>query len=56
MENEIKLSKDFYDRLISIVKRAANNSCCLCCDRCLSCDASYIVGEIGMNEVKHNDK
>jgi len=33
-------------RLLAIVKRAAKNSCCACCDKCLACDAKELVDEI----------
>lgn len=35
------------NRLMEIVKRAANNSCCICCDKCLSCDALSLLKEFG---------
>lgn len=37
-------------KLLDIVKRAANNSCCICCDNCLGCDAQALLRELG--EVK----
>ena len=36
-----------YLELIKIVKRAANNSCCLCCDSCLACDATELLHQLG---------
>ena len=33
------------ERMMKIVQRAANNSCCLCCDSCLSCDAQDLLKE-----------
>lgn len=38
------------NRLMEIVKRAAHNSCCLCCDSCLSCDAKQLLKEFGIEE------
>ena len=34
-------------KLLTFVKRAANNSCCICCDECLSCDAQEFLRELG---------
>jgi len=33
--------------LLEIVKRTAANTCCLCCDPCLSCDATSVLRKIG---------
>jgi hypothetical protein len=32
--------------MFSIVERAANESCCLCRDECLSCDAKDLLKDI----------
>lgn len=37
----------FCNMFLGIVKRAANNSCCICCDSCLSCDALELLREMG---------
>lgn len=34
-----------HDAMLRIVKRAAKNSCCVCCDECLSCDADKLLRE-----------
>lgn len=49
-----KLLLDRYTQLINIVKRAAFNSCCLCCDSCLACDALELLRKLG--EVDENNK
>lgn len=36
-----------YKKAIEIIKRAASNSCCICCDSCLACDATELLREIG---------
>jgi len=46
--NTMTLSKLEIVKLIEIVKRTANNSCCLCCDKCLSCDAVEVLRELGI--------
>lgn len=33
--------------LLDIVKRTANQSCCLCRDQCLTCDAKTLLRELG---------
>lgn len=37
-----------YERIISIIKRAAEQSCCLCRDECLSCDAKDLLKELNI--------
>ena len=39
--------QDNYGECLSIVRRAAKNSCCICCDNCLACDATKILRELG---------
>ena len=39
--------KEKYRKAIAIVQRAANNSCCICCDNCLACDAIDLLRELG---------
>jgi hypothetical protein len=45
-ENNSPCFDDKYKKLLSIVKRAANNSCCICCDKCLACDANDLLKEL----------
>lgn len=40
-----ELENDLF-KAMKIVERAANLSCCLCRDECLSCDAKDILREI----------
>jgi hypothetical protein len=42
-----KLENDLF-KAMQIVERASNESCCLCRDECLSCDAKDLLRE--MNE------
>jgi hypothetical protein len=44
-----KYNYGLYERMLNIVRRAANTSCCLCRDECLSCDASDILKEFGID-------
>lgn len=37
-------------RVIDIVKRVATQSCCLCRDECLSCDAHDVLKELGIEK------
>ena len=41
---------DSLPKFFDIVKRAANNSCCICCDECLACDAKELLKELGVSK------
>lgn len=45
--NAVSEMEDTCDKLIQIVKRAADNSCCICCDKCLACDAKQVLNDLG---------
>lgn len=47
VNEQLKIKNIRYLKLLNIVKRASNNSCCICCDECLSCDAQTLLKEIG---------
>ncbi len=38
------------NRLMEVVRRAANNSCCICCDDCLACDAKQLLRDFGVDD------
>jgi hypothetical protein len=38
------------NRLVDILKRAAKESCCICNDSCLSCDADKLLREMGIKK------
>lgn len=39
-----------HDAMLSIVKRASKNNCCICCDDCLSCDALELLESFGIEK------
>jgi hypothetical protein len=38
--------QDCLNNAISLIKRAADNSCCICCDDCLRCDATKFLRRV----------
>jgi hypothetical protein len=42
------VSKSTYKRMVKIIERAAKESCCLCRDKCLSCDAQDLLKELSL--------
>ena len=53
-ESELKpviwFAPELRKRIFDIIKRAANSSCCLCRDDCLSCDAQDLLKELWIDK------
>lgn len=45
--HKLKIMTERYIKLIDYVKRVRMNTCCLCCDPCLTCDATELLRELG---------